>query len=190
MRCTSCYSDNLEHRRYCAQCGSELPTACLECGFGNEPQASYCGGCGRSLMADQQPTGAQPDGTRLPERRFPAFAEVRAEPERRPLTVMFCDMVASSGLAERLDPEDLREVMHSFQQAIASVVFRYEGFIAKYMGDGVLIYYGYPTAHEDDAERALRAGLDIVREVPAIDLPALDTDDRRLAVRITIPRPA
>jgi class 3 adenylate cyclase/predicted ATPase len=82
-----------------------------------------------------------------------------AEAERRHLTVMFCDLVGSTALATRVDPEDLREVIGAYHRRVAKVVGRYDGFVAKYMGDGVLIYFGYPQAHEDDAERAVKCGL-------------------------------
>ena len=82
--------------------------------------------------------------------------------ERRQLTVMFCDMVGSTALAARLDPEDLHEVMRRYQESCAEVVARYEGHVGNYVGDGILAYFGYPKAHEDDALRAIRAGLDIV----------------------------
>ncbi len=84
------------------------------------------------------------------------------EAERRQLTVMFCDLVGSTALSSQLDPEDMREVLRACQDACAGVVTRYEGFVAKYMGDGVLVYFGYPTAHEDDAERAVYAGLGVI----------------------------
>ena len=76
--------------------------------------------------------------------------------ERRQLTVMFCDLVGSTALSARLDPEDLREIIGAYHRAVADTVARFDGFVAKYMGDGVLIYFGYPRAHEDDAERAVR----------------------------------
>jgi len=85
--------------------------------------------------------------------------------ERRQLTVMFCDLVGSTALAARLDPEDLREVIGAYHRFVAEVVGRFDGFVAKYMGDGVLIYFGYPQAHEDDAERAVRTGLALVGTV-------------------------
>src|SRR5919198_3307539 len=75
------------------------------------------------------------------------------EPERRHLTVMFCDLVESTSLAERLDPEDLRDVIRAYQEACAGVISRFEGYVAKYIGDALLMYFGYPRAHEDDAER-------------------------------------
>ena len=82
--------------------------------------------------------------------------------ERRQLTVMFCDLVGSTALAARLDPEDLREVIGAYQKCVADAIARLRGFVAKYMGDGVLGYFGYPQAHEDDAERAVRAGLSAI----------------------------
>jgi class 3 adenylate cyclase len=89
-----------------------------------------------------------------------ASPEDRAE--RRHVTVMFSDLVGSTALSARMDPEDLREVISAYQKCVAETVQRFGGFIAKYMGDGVLIYFGYPQAHEDDAERAVRAGLELV----------------------------
>jgi class 3 adenylate cyclase len=77
--------------------------------------------------------------------------------ERRQVTVMFSDLVGSTALAARMDPEDLREVISAYQKCVAETVRRFDGFVAKYLGDGVLIYFGYPQAHEDDAERAVRA---------------------------------
>jgi class 3 adenylate cyclase/predicted ATPase len=92
----------------------------------------------------------------------------RVDPERRQLTLLFCDLVASTELSARLDPEDLREVMHAYQACVAAVVERFDGHVAKYLGDGVLVYFGYPRAHEDDAERAVRSGLAIVEAVAAL----------------------
>ena len=82
--------------------------------------------------------------------------------ERRQVTVMFSDLVGSTALSARMDPEDLREVISAYQKCVAETVGRFGGFVAKYMGDGVLVYFGYPQAHEDDAERAVRAGLELI----------------------------
>ena len=87
------------------------------------------------------------------------------EAERRQLTVMFADLVGSTALSARLDPEDMREVIRAYQNAVAGEITRFEGFVAKFMGDGVLAYFGYPRAHEDEAERAVRAGLSAIRAV-------------------------
>src|SRR6476619_2246535 len=85
--------------------------------------------------------------------------------ERRQVTVMFSDLVGSTALSARMDPEDLREVISAYQNSVAETVGRFGGFVAKYMGDGVLVYFGYPQAHEDDAERAVRAGLELVAAI-------------------------
>ena len=98
--------------------------------------------------------------------RFVAQAD--DEPERRQLTVMFCDLVGSTALSSRLDPEDMRQVLLHYQSACASVIRTYEGYVARFLGDGILAYFGYPGAHEDDAERAVRAGLEIIAAVGSI----------------------
>jgi SAM domain (Sterile alpha motif)/Adenylate and Guanylate cyclase catalytic domain len=88
--------------------------------------------------------------------------------ERRQVTVMFADLVGSTALSARMDPEDLREVISAYQKCVAETVQRFGGFVAKYMGDGVLVYFGYPQAHEDDAEQAVRAGLELVAAVSGL----------------------
>src|SRR5215831_13391455 len=102
--------------------------------------------------------------------------------EGRQLTVMFCDLVGSTPLSTHFDPEDLREELRAYQNAVSGVVARYDGFVAKYMGDGVLVYFGYPRAHEDDAERAVRAGLEIGAAVASLETRGTEP----LAVRIGI----
>src|SRR6516165_2097936 len=88
--------------------------------------------------------------------------------ERRQITVMLSDLVGSTALSARMDPEDLREVISAYQKCVAETVRRFSGFVAKYLGDGVLVYFGYPEAHEDDAERAVRAGLELIAAVSAL----------------------
>jgi class 3 adenylate cyclase len=95
----------------------------------------------------------------------------RDDPERRQLTIMFCDLVGSTAISNRLDPEDMHEVIRAYQETCARVISNYDGFLAKYMGDGVLAYFGYPRAHEDDAERAVRAGLDMVTSIGRLKNP-------------------
>ena len=92
----------------------------------------------------------------------PPAAPAPPEAERRQLTVLFCDLVESTVLASQLDPEDLRAVVRAYQEACAKVIARFEGHIAQYLGDGLLVYFGYPRAHEDDAQRAVRAGLGMI----------------------------
>jgi len=109
----------------------------------------------------------------------PAMAPpARADAERRQLTVMFCDLVGSTALSSQLDPEDLREVIAAYHRTVTDVVAGFDGFIAKYMGDGVLVYFGYPQAHEDDAERAVRAGLGVIEAVRRLDVKSVDLQAR------------
>src|SRR5215472_10230815 len=106
--------------------------------------------------------------------------------ERRHLTVLFCDLVESTKLAGQLDPEDLREVIRAYQASSAEVIDRFEGHIAQYLGDGLLVYFGYPRAHEDDAQRAVRAGREIVTAIDALNARLEREKGIRLAVRVGI----
>ena len=123
-----------------------------------------------------EPAGASPGS-------FPVSTPLpRTDAERRQLTVMFCDLVGSTALSEKLDPEDLREVIGAYRETCAGVITRFGGVIAKYMGDGILVYFGYPKAHEDDTERALKTGLGIVEAVRELRLQ----ENLTLQVRIGI----
>ena len=119
----------------------------------------------KMLRAIGQLTGVSPAAPQFPAATKPAQQDTA---ERRQVTVMFSDLVGSTALSARMDPEDLREVISAYQKCVAETVQRFDGFVAKYMGDGVLIYFGYPQAHEDDAERAVRAGLELVGAVSAL----------------------
>jgi class 3 adenylate cyclase len=99
----------------------------------------------------------------------PTTPQSRDDADRRQLTVMFCDLVGSTALSKRLDPEDMRKVLAVYYRGCADVITNAGGFIAQYMGDGVMVYFGYPQAHEDDAERAVRAGLTLVRTIGKLD---------------------
>jgi class 3 adenylate cyclase len=120
---------------------------------------------------------AAPLGTARPTDDHPASVSAG---ERRQLTVMFCDLVGSTALSEKLDPEELRSLLHAYRSLCGDVIARYDGFVARYVGDGILTYFGWPTAHEEDAERAVRAALEIVHTVKR----ASSTED--LSVRIGI----
>jgi class 3 adenylate cyclase len=106
-----------------------------------------------------------------PPQPAPTERKVRDTAERRQVTVLFSDLVGSTALSARMDPEDLREVISAYQKTVAETVQRFGGFVAKFMGDGVLVYFGYPQAHEDDAERAVRAGLELIAAVGALMAP-------------------
>src|ERR1700730_9541056 len=166
MRCPSCMAKNARTRRFCAQCGAALPWVCPACGFENEPAARFCGGCGRPLGETPGPTTDVPPSP-------------PAESARRPqLTVMFCDLVGSTPLSSQLDPEDFREVIAAYHRAVAEVVSRLDGFVSRYMGDGVLVYFGYPQAHEDDAARAVWAGLGAIDAVRRLDVKSVTLQAR------------
>src|SRR5262249_18381026 len=122
----------------------------------------------RLLTAIAALRGGVPEAVGEPE---PPGAAIAGEAERRQLTVMFCDLVGSTPLSTRFDPEDLREIVGAYHRCVADTVARFAGFVAKYMGDGVLVYFGYPEAHEDDAERAVRAGLAVIDAVTRLATP-------------------
>ena len=105
--------------------------------------------------------------TRPPSSPEQDHAPHSTEAERRQLTVLFCDLVGSTELSTRLDPKDMRDVLLTYQDACSKVITRYDGYVAKFMGDGVFAYFGYPRAHEDDAERAINAGLGIIEPIDA-----------------------
>src|SRR5262249_21650685 len=110
-------------------------------------------------VPDSQPSAPRPQTL---DARRQTLDSARPEAERRQLTVMFCDLVGSTALSAQLDPEELREVVRSYQETCTEVIRRYDGQIAQHLGDGLLVYFGYPAAHEDDAQRAIRAGLGIL----------------------------
>jgi class 3 adenylate cyclase/predicted ATPase len=122
----------------------------------------------------------------LPQTTPPPAVSSAPEAERRQLTVLFCDLVDSTPLARQLDPEDLREVVRAYQEACAQVIQRFDGYIAQYLGDGLLVYFGYPQAHEDDAQRAVRTGLGMVEALAALNTRLSQRQGLRLAVRIGI----
>ncbi|WP_176969737.1 adenylate/guanylate cyclase domain-containing protein [Nitrosomonas sp. Nm33] len=110
----------------------------------------------------------------------------KSEAERRQLTVLFSDMIDYTSLSEQLDPEDLREIIRNYQDACTSAIFLYEGYLANFLGDGVLAYFGYPSAHEDDARRAVKAGLNIVQSIKSISKQTKEKFGVVLEVRIGI----
>jgi class 3 adenylate cyclase len=109
-----------------------------------------------------EPKSSSTQGSAEPEHPLDSLKPATTTAERRQLTLMFVDLVGSTAIASRLDPEDMSEVIRSYQNAVAGEIVRFEGHVAKFMGDGVLAYFGWPRAHEDEAERAVRAGLSIV----------------------------
>ena len=136
-------------------------------------------GAGETPPALQEAVPPPPGESASTERRHP-------EAERRQLTVLFCDLVDSTALASQLDPEELREVVRAYQDTCAKVIARFEGHIAQYLGDGLLVYFGYPQAHEDDAQRAVRAGLGMLAAMGTLNTQLIQEKGLRLAIRVGI----
>src|SRR5262245_13073141 len=198
MYCPSCRRANLAEANFCLHCGTGLPRVCPQCQSVLPPEARFCMRCGHALAAVDypllpptsdftQPVAQQERGTiQAPSWAAPLAGTGVQEAERRQLTVMFCDPVGSTALAGQLDPEDWREVVRAYQAACAEVIGRFEGYIAQYLGDGLLVYFGYPQAHEDDALRAVRAGLGLVAAMGELNARLVRHTGVRLAVRIGI----
>lgn len=146
MQCPGCGTENSARVKFCAECGAPIGIPCPFCAFRNARDATACGGCGRSLDASQG-----------------------LNAERRRVTVVFADIAGSTALAESLDPEDLHELYSAYQTMCSEVLRRYEGHLAQVLGDGILAYFGYPAAHEDDAARAVYAALDILIRAGSIN---------------------
>ena len=186
MECQACGSENREGRRFCSECGASLASPCPQCAFVNEPGEKFCGGCGVSLAPASAPGASKPETAQTPT-PSPRVDRKHEETEatRRQLTVMFCDLVGSTALSERLDPEDLSELLEAYQDTCAAAINRFDGYIGRYVGDALLVYFSYPQAHEDDPQRAVRAGLGIVEAIGALN-PKLGKPGITLAVRIGI----
>jgi class 3 adenylate cyclase len=159
MRCSNCGADNRETAKFCDGCGALL-AQCPSCGTLARAGARFCDSCG-SALRDLAPTTT---GDSAPA--------TSAAGERRHLTVLFCDLVGSTEIAARLDPEEWRDTVTTYHSAAAEAVTRYGGHVAKYLGDGVMAYFGWPEAHDNDAERATRAGLAILDAISKLNQPS------------------
>jgi class 3 adenylate cyclase/predicted ATPase len=166
MHCTNCAAEVPEQRKFCGQCGAAVVRRCLTCGAANPALNKFCGDCGTKLRVDS-PAAA------------PTARDSRPI-ERRQLTVLFCDLVGSTALSARLDPEDFGAIIADYRRCITETVASFDGFVARHHGDGAVAYFGYPHAHEDDAERAVHASLALVQAVAA--LPAKEKLSARVGV--------
>ena len=145
MQCPACGEALHDDARYCTACGTPLAFRCPRCNEVNPPGARFCAQCGVDILE----TSNSPE---TPSR----------EGERRQLSVMLCDLVNSTPLSTRLDPEELSEIIRAYQARAAAAIEAYGGYIARYVGDGILSYFGWPEGKEADAERAVRAALAVV----------------------------
>ncbi|MBL7213694.1 MAG: AAA family ATPase [Desulfobacteraceae bacterium] len=144
MKCPRCQDENPEGRKFCRECGAKLSVICRICSFENLPGDKFCGGCGKKLAQAVEKEG-------VPE----------TEGERKYVTVLFSDLSGFTSLSEKLDPEDVKEVMSRIFGDVAQIVSNYEGFIEKYIGDAIMAIFGAPKTHEDDPIRAVRAAMEI-----------------------------
>jgi class 3 adenylate cyclase/tetratricopeptide (TPR) repeat protein len=156
MRCQNCSAENPQGAKFCIQCATSFRHLCQKCGFENPPQARFCAQC------------AAPLGAAAPIRAESEASESLTG-ERRHLTVLFCDLVGSTEIASHLDPEQWREIVGDYHRAAAQAIDRFGGCVAQYLGDGVMAYFGWPEAHDNDAERAARAGLAIVAAISKLN---------------------
>ncbi|MBI3756567.1 MAG: zinc ribbon domain-containing protein [Deltaproteobacteria bacterium] len=176
MRCTGCGFENPVEANFCEECGAQFVRLCPSCRHELRPTAKFCGNCGAPLTQSSavlSQKSEQPATSSVPPlSQDSALRTQHSSAERRQLTVMFIDLVGSTALSTQLDPEELREVVRAYQQTCAEAIQRYDGYIAQYLGDGVLVYFGYPVAHEDDAARAVRAGLEIISALQRLSSPS------------------
>ena len=154
MRCESCGAENRSGRKFCAECGAALAVICAACGAANEPGERFCGECGAALA---EPPGETARASTPPAAPPPAAPVA----ERRLVSVLFADLVGFTSSSEGRDPEEVRELLSRYFEAAKLVVERFGGSVEKFIGDAVMAVWGAPVAREDDAERAVRAALDL-----------------------------
>lgn len=172
MTCTACGTDNEPGRKFCRECGAHLSVDCPSCGSANAAEDKFCGECGAALRpVAPGPTGRPQKSDPAEPSPTPSHQQPNArgsEAERRVVSVLFVDLVGSTALAEGRDPEDVRATLSEYFDTAAETVQRHGGLVEKFIGDAVMAVWGTPVAHEDDAERAVRAGLEIVDQVAAL----------------------
>jgi class 3 adenylate cyclase/tetratricopeptide (TPR) repeat protein len=189
MRCSKCGAENLEGKRFCGDCGEPLGNRCHRCGAENAPGKRFCGDCGAALTGRITSVQSSPAAQSTAELRAPSGpgdTGTSTDGERRHLTVLFSDLVGSTEIAAHLDAEDWHHIAAQYQRTGAAAVTRFGGHVAKYLGDGLMVYFGWPEAHEDDAERAVRAGLAIVDDVNAMNERLAAEHNVKLSVRVGI----
>jgi len=177
--CPSCGHESRADRKFCAECGAELALACASCGARNEPGERFCGECGQSLLEPAKPAAATDPRSYTPPHLAEKILRDRAslEGERRTVTVLFADALGFTPLSERLDEEEVYDLMQGCLGRMMDAVHRYEGTITQFRGDGVMALFGAPIAHEDAARRAVAAALEMQK---SLDEYAADVKQRHL----------
>ncbi len=170
MICATCGTTNEVGRKFCKECGSALAAICANCGAANSPDAKFCGECGTGLQAGATASGGREPHQPRRQRRGAAASAPSAAPhaERRLVSVLFADLVGFTTLSEGRDPEDTRELLSSYFDLARDVIVRHGGTVEKFIGDAVMAVWGAPIAQEDDAERAVRAALELVDNVKSL----------------------
>lgn len=179
MRCTACGTETPAGMAFCGACGARLGKSCPSCAFESPEGFRFCGRCGASLESTEALPVAE-----LAASRPPPSEEERAD--RRTVTVMFADLEESTALSERLDPEELRDVVRRYQEVAERVVSHFGGYVAQYLGDGILVYFGYPRAHEDDARRAVLSGLGLLEALKGLNQQLSDELGLTVSIRVGI----
>jgi class 3 adenylate cyclase len=176
MQCSKCGAENAAGARFCNQCAAPLSRRCPKCNFENGSEAKFCSQCATPLV-EQAPLPVASRAT-IPAPQT-ELGDRGLSAERRHLTVLFGDLVGSTEIAARLDPEEWRETVAGYHRATAETITRYGGHVAKYLGDGVMAFFGYPEAHDNDAERAVRAGLAMLDAIAKLNERAPPPSDMR-----------
>ena len=161
MECPNCRARVSERAKFCSQCGTALALSCLSCGSREVLGSKFCAKCGATLAGTRSVLPISKVASGITPRTVLA--------ERCHLTVMFCDLVGSTALSVHLDVEDFHEVIGAYQTRVAEIVTRFGGFVSRRVGDGVLVYFGYPNADEDDPEQAVRASLAVVEGIGSLE---------------------
>jgi class 3 adenylate cyclase/tetratricopeptide (TPR) repeat protein len=162
LQCPQCQAENREGRRFCGECGAPLAARCPECGFENEPGEKFCGGCGSSTAGKPATPTRAPAG------------------ERRPVTVLFADIVGFTEMSSKMDAEEIHRILGRFFEVADGLVARYGGSVDKHIGDNVMAVFGAPLAHGDDPARAVRTAIDIHKAMPGL------TDELGVDLRVHI----
>ncbi len=166
MVCPDCGSENRSSRKFCLRCGHALAVTCPACAAVNEPEAGFCGECGVPLGSGEGAAGAQQPAEGQAFESAITGSGPAPVAERRLVTVLFADLVGFTPFAEERDAEEVRETLTRYFELASGVISRHGGTVEKFIGDAVMAIWGAPIAHEDDAERAVRAGLELRRRDP------------------------